>query len=115
MLPERPRARRYTFPANIELMNVESETKIRAHTCDLNLFGCHVKTMSPWTVGTKVRLKITYKGAAFVAAGRVAHVRGDEGMGVRFTDVGVKDELILERWIAELREQVGEHPTVHIP
>jgi hypothetical protein len=71
--------------------------------------------MSPWTVGTKVRLKITYKGAAFVAAGRVARVRRDEGMGVKFTQVGVKDEAILERWMAELREKVGEHQTVRVP
>ncbi|GAC1692686.1 MAG: hypothetical protein NVS9B5_35000 [Terriglobales bacterium] len=112
MLPERPRARRYSFPANIELINVGSETKIKAQTCDLNLYGCQVKTGDPWAVGTKVRLKITYKSAAFVAVARVAHMRPGEGMGLRFTDVGVKDKLILERWIAELREQAGERQAV---
>jgi hypothetical protein len=95
VLPERPRARRYTFPANIELIHVESEAKIREQTCDLNLFGCRVRTTSPWAVGSKVRLRISYKGANFVALGRVANVM-DASMGVEFSDVRDKDQCVLE-------------------
>jgi hypothetical protein len=115
VLAEQRRPRRYAFPANIELIDVESETRIRAHTRDLNLFGCYVITTGPWSVGTRVRLKTTYKGAAFVAAGRVARAWGDGGMGVKFTEIGEKDEVILERWMAELRKKAGEHQAVRVP
>jgi PilZ domain len=102
MLPEKPRARRYAFLANIELIDVESERKLREQTCDLSLFGCQVKCLVPLPAGTKVRLKITYKGAAFTAAGRIANVRGTS-MGVVFTNVADKDQSVIEKWMAELR------------
>ena len=102
MLPEKPRARRYVFVANIELIDVESERKLREQTCDLSLFGCQVKCVEPLAAGTKVRLKITYKGAAFTAWGRIANVRGSS-MGVVFTTVADKDQAVLEKWTAELR------------
>ena len=106
VLPERPRARRYPLSANIELIDVGTEAKIKQRTCDLSLFGCHVKTSTPWAVGTKVRLKITYKGSAFTAFGRVANVQED-GMGLEFSNTEGKNEFVLEIWVAELREEVA--------
>ena len=100
---ERPRARRYAFPANVELVDADSEQVLRAKTCDLSLFGCRIKCPSAWPVGTKVRLKITYKGAAFNASGRVVHVQGTTDMGVAFAKLDNKDQLVLEIWMAELR------------
>ena len=104
---ERPRARRYPFIANIELIDVESEGKLREQTRDLNLFGCQVKSADPWPVGTKIRLKITYKGAAFTAWARIANVRRGGAMGIWFTGIESKDQLVLEKWLAELREAVA--------
>ena len=103
MLPEKPRARRYVLVANIELIDVESERKLREQTCDLSLFGCQVKCLEPWPAGTKVRLKITYKGASFTAMGRIANLRA-KSMGVAFSNVGDKDQSVLEKWMAELRD-----------
>ena len=103
MQAEKPRARRYPFPANVELIDVDSEQMLRVQTCDLSLFGCRVKCAKTWPVGTKVRLKITYKGAAVRALGRIAHVQGTTSMGVAFAKVESKDQLILEIWMAELR------------
>ena len=104
MLPTQPRARRHSFSAIIELIDLESENTIKQRTCDLSLFGCFVKASEPWTIGKKVRLKIIYKGSAFTAFGRVAHTR-EEGMGVQFSEMAPKDEMILEIWMAELRSE----------
>jgi hypothetical protein len=103
VLPKQPRARRYPIAANIELIDVDSETKIKERTRDLSLFGCSVKALTPWAVGTKVRLKITHKGSAFTALGHVVNVR-ENGMGLKFCEIAPKDEMILEIWMAELRE-----------
>ena len=104
VLPAQPRARRYPFSANIEVIEVESESTIKQRTCDLSLFGCFVKAPEPWAIGSKVLLKITYKGSAFTALGHVVHKRED-GMGVKFSRIKPKDEMILEIWMDEMRSE----------
>jgi len=103
--PERHRARRYPFQANLELTDVQSETQTRERTSDLSLFGCHVETMKPLAPGTKITIKIAHAGASFRALGRVAYARPGVGMGIFFTDIQPNDQLILEKWIAELRKK----------
>jgi hypothetical protein len=112
VLPEKPRARRYPFPANVELIDVDSEHMLRVQTCDLSLFGCRVRCANPWPAGTKVRLKITYKGATVRALGRIAHVQGTTSMGVAFSKVEIKDQLVLEIWMAELRAGAAPSPAL---
>ncbi len=46
-----------------------------------------------------------HKGAIFAASGRVAYDQPNVGMGISFTGIERKDELILEKWIAEQSEQ----------
>jgi len=100
---KRHRARRYAFQANIELTDVQSETQIRERTSDLSLFGCHVDTLKPLAPGTKVGIKIAHRRANFQALGRVAHAQSNAGMGIVFTSIQPNDQLVLEKWIAELR------------
>jgi hypothetical protein len=102
--PERPRARRYPFAASIELIDLESEAAVREQTTDLSLFGCHVSTVRPWTSGTRVRIRIAYRRGAFTALARVANVRTNSGMGIVFTQIEHRDQLVLEKWLAEVRD-----------
>jgi hypothetical protein len=104
MLVERPRPRRHAFFAHLEMLDVESESKIITRTRDLTLFGfrAEIKNCS-WPVGTRVRVKITHKASNFTAGARIVWVRTNTDLGVAFTDVTPKDQLILEKWIAELR------------
>lgn len=103
MQPERPRARRYPFVASIELTELQSENQFREQTGDLSLFGCHVATGKCLPIGTKVWLRITYQNESFRASGRVASIRSQIGIGIVFTKIEGKDQLVLEKWIAELR------------
>jgi hypothetical protein len=104
MLAERPRARRHVFSAHLELLDVESESRIITRTRDLTMFGfrAEIKNCS-WPVGTRVRVKITHKASNFTAGARIVWVRTNTDLGVAFTDVTPRDQLILEKWIAELR------------
>jgi hypothetical protein len=104
MQPERPRARRYPFVANIELTDLESETQIRKQTSDLTLFGCSVDAEKPLPKGTRVRIRIVHGGANFRALGRVVYSQQKVGMGVAFTKIEPTQESVLENWIAGLRE-----------
>lgn len=102
MHPEQPRARRYIFIANIELIDVDSESKRKGRTRDLNLFGCQVACSTPLPAGARIRLKITYKGSSFTAIGHVARASEDT-MGIAFARTTEKDKAVLESWLAELR------------
>ena len=102
------RARRYSFHASVELTDLQSETQTRERTSDLSLFGCHVATLKPLPARTKVKLKISHRSESFTALGRVVFVRPNAGMGIFFTSIEPHDQLVLDKWIAELRVQCGQ-------
>jgi c-di-GMP-binding flagellar brake protein YcgR len=101
---ERPRARRYPLVASIKMTDLESETQINEQTCDLSLFGCGMTMQEPLPAGTRVRIRIVHAGANFVALGKVAHAGKSSRMGVVFTKIELNQQLVLEKWLAELRE-----------
>ena len=100
---ERPRARRYPFHASIDLVDMALETETREQTIDLSVFGCQVTAQKPLAIGTKVRLRIIHRGAIFAAQGQVVNVHRNS-MGVVFTSMEQKDQVVLERWLAEVRD-----------
>ncbi len=101
---ERPRARRYSFVATIELTDTQSEAKIQERTSELSLYGCRVETHKPFPTGAKVRIRIAHRSANFVAFGRVLYTTSDGGMGIAFTQIEPTNQLILEKWLGELRD-----------
>jgi hypothetical protein len=110
-LIERPRARRYPFAASIELVDMESETEIREQTTNLSAFGCQVAAHKPLATNKKVRLRILHRGAIFVALGQVMNADRNS-MGVVFTKIEEKDQAVLEKWLAEVRDNHERTPPV---
>jgi PilZ domain len=102
---QRPRARRHPFVASIELVDVQSEIHLQERVTDLNLYGCGVAVSKPLRVGTKLRIRIIYKGSTFSALGRVAYATSSGDVGIIFTRTEPNDHLILEKWINELRDR----------
>jgi hypothetical protein len=84
---ERPRARRYSFVATVELTDTQSEAKIQERTSDLSLYGCRVETHKPFPTGAKVRIRIAHRSANFGALGRVSYATPEGGMGIAFNPV----------------------------
>lgn len=82
---------------------METETEIREQTTNLSVFGCQLTAQKPLAAGTKVRLRIIHRGAIFAALGQVAQVRRNS-MGVVFTKIEQKDQAVLEKWLAEIRD-----------
>jgi hypothetical protein len=107
--PQHPRARRYSFIAAAELTQLESSAQLKDNTSDLSLFGCHIKTQEPWPQATKMRIRITHKGATFAALAIVAHVQPGAGMGIAFTKIAPNDQAVLDKWIAALRDNRFAH------
>ena len=101
---ERPRARRYRFVASIELTDLDSEKQTWGQTSQLSMFGCRVETGKPLPLGTKVRIRIAHSGASFAALGKVVYAGANAGMGIFFTQIEPNHQLVLEKWVDELRE-----------
>lgn len=53
----------------------------------------------PWSIGTKVRIRIVHKGTNFAALGRVANSQPDVGMGVVFTQIEPNAQVVLDEWV----------------
>ena len=109
-LVEKPRARRYPFVARCDVTEMESEREVREQTTNLSVFGCEVSTQKPFATGVRVRLRIIHRGAIFVALGHVVNVRKST-MGIVFTKVEPKDQALLEKWLAEIRETTAHTST----
>jgi len=104
LLIERPRARRYPLAVTVDLIDMESEAELHGQLTDLSLFGCHVRTTDSWVTGTKLRLRMVHRGAVFSALGHVANIQKKGGIGVVFSKIEQKDQLILEKWLGEIRD-----------
>ena len=100
-----PRARRYSFVTKIALTDVRLESHIEDQSSGLSLFGCCVETQGPSRQGTILKIRIPHRGANFEALWKVAHVRPNADIGIVFSRIDPDDQLILEKCIAELRNQ----------
>jgi hypothetical protein len=89
---------------SVEVTDLQSEAQTIDQISDLSLFGCQVETAKPLPAGTRVRIRIVHKGETFAALGKVANVRPNAGMGIVFTAIEEDAQIILEKWVAELRE-----------
>lgn len=95
------RTRRFPFVAGVHVTALDREAEVAAHTEDLSLLGCSVQTVTPFTVGTKVSIRISHEGAVFVAQGRVAYAREFARMGIAFTSIEARSVAILDDWLTE--------------
>jgi len=105
MKGEQHRAARFTFVCAAEVTDVASEKNLVGSTGDLSSFGCFVSTPSPFSQGTKVRVKIAHDGAKFSAQGKVAYAKPKKGMGIVFAGINPLDQGVLEKWLDELRSR----------
>ena len=93
---------RYSFIADIEVTDLQSETQIRDRTKALSMCGCGVDTENLFPKGTRVRIKIAHGGSTFEAFGRVACAQPALGMGIVFTSVEPESDRVLKGWLADL-------------
>ncbi len=79
---ERPRARRYPFVASVELVDLQSDMRVQGRVTDLSLYGCGMNASKSLPAATS---------------------GGD--IGIVFTQVERNDQMILEKWISEIRDR----------
>ena len=92
-------ANRYGFAAIADVIELDGRGAVVAIVRDLTASGCSVKTTTPFTAGTWVRIRITHSGAEFSAIGNVTDNVSQTGMDIIFTQMEPNDRAILEKWL----------------
>jgi PilZ domain len=107
-LPERRRATRFPFTASAEVRDLRSQASVTGRCSDLANGGCYVDTLSPFGIGSAVRVQIERDLRKFEALAIVSYAHLSMGMGLAFTEVKPEHQAVLRSWIAELS---GEQPS----
>ena len=92
---------RFPFIASVEVVEVQTDTHMKARTSDLSRQGCYVDTLNPLPKGTTLKLRFTHQDQQVDAVGRVVHSQPNVGMGVVFAEIASSIPT-LDQWLAEL-------------
>jgi hypothetical protein len=93
---------RYSLSADAEIVESKSRTKMSARVSDLSRSGCYVEMMSPFPLGSQLKMRIMKNKTPFLAQATVAYATEGMGMGVKFKELEPEQILILEKWLSEL-------------
>jgi hypothetical protein len=99
---ERRRNLRFPFSATVEAIEPKSGTKVTGRTSDLGLGGCYVDTLSPFPVGTELKIRIQRENESFEAQARVVYSLIGMGMGLAFISAQPKQVRLFQRWLLEI-------------
>jgi hypothetical protein len=99
---ERRRVVRYPFTAAAEIMDLRSHARVAGRSSDLGLGGCYIDILSPFTVGSAVRVRLEREQKVFEAMATVTNAQNSMGMGLAFTEVKPEHQAVLQAWVAEL-------------
>jgi hypothetical protein len=108
---ERRRFQRFPFNADVDVMEIQSGTRIKGRVTDVSLGGCYVDTLSPFLVSTAVQIRITKGPQSFEAQAKVINMKVGLGMGLAFVSASAEQKKVLGNWIVELGGKLPTAPT----
>lgn len=97
---ERRSAPRQHFVAEAQIIEIASGVKLSARSCDLVVDGCYVDTLSPFPVGTLVRIRLKKGETIIELNGNVVYQLPGLGMGIAFRDLTPESHAALEKWLS---------------
>jgi PilZ domain len=93
---------RYPFAADVEMLDMESGTKVEGVTSDISMGGVFICTSKPFPSNAKIRMTLRRKDQKVEALGVVRIVKPRIGMGIEFIDLESQYVEILRRWVEQL-------------
>jgi hypothetical protein len=107
---ERRRVDRYPFTAAADIVDLRSQTRVTGRSSDLGLGGCYIDILSPFGVGSAVRVRLEREENVFEAMASVTYSQVSMGMGLAFTEVKPEHLTVLRAWVAELSGEALPEP-----
>src|ERR1700726_3231135 len=110
---ERRRTLRYPFTASVDAFEPKSNAKISGRTSDISLGGCYVDTISPFPVGTIIKIRLMKESVTFEADAKVVLSKVGMGMGVAFISAAPQQIRIFQKWLNEING--NSSPELDVP
>jgi len=110
--PERRRVVRYPFTAAAVILDLSSHARVAGRSSDLGLGGCYIDILSPFAVGSAVRVRLEREQKVFEAGATVMYAQVSFGMGLAFTEIKPEHQAVLQAWVAELSGEGLPEPEV---
>ena len=95
---------RYPFAANVEMLELESGTRVCGVTSDLSLGRCFVCTRRTLEVRDRVRATLTHECQKAKMLTMVRVLKPQMGVGLEFLDIDRDSNATLLAWIENLRK-----------
>lgn len=99
---ERRGANRHAITAVAEIVDLDSGARFSTRTSDLGPGGCFVDSLTPFPIGSKVRVTVRQGNTEFEIGGAVVYSQIGLGMGIAFDELAYEQRLELEGWLAEV-------------
>ena len=99
---ERRRYLRFPFTAAVDAVEPQSKAKVSGRTTDISQEGCYVDTISPFPVGTIVKICLTKESVTFEANAKVVLSQAGMGMGVALISAVPQQHRIFQKWLSQL-------------
>ena len=104
MRKELRRVPRYAFIGTAELIEQKTDVRIATRVSELSFYGCYLDMMNPFPAETLVLVKISAGDVVFQAKSKIVYVQPNLGAGVTFLEVTPENEAILQRWLAQAKQ-----------
>jgi hypothetical protein len=112
---ERRGGDRHLVIASAEVVELSSGARFSTRTTDLGPGGCFVDTLTPFPVGSKVRVTVYKTNSHFESRGVVVYSQQGLGMGVAFDALEPQQRAALDAWLAELTQGRTPIPESKLP
>jgi hypothetical protein len=99
---DRRGADRHAITAVAEIVDLDSGARFSTRTTDLGPGGCFVDSLTPFPIGSKVRITVRKGNTEFEIGGTVVYSQIGLGMGIAFDELAFEQRLELEGWLAEV-------------
>jgi PilZ domain len=93
---------RYSFIAQVEVIEPASDTHIAGRVSEISRKGCYIDVMITLPPGTLVQLKVLRDKGTFSTKGKIIYAQDSMGMGVAFLEITDNELKTLDCWLAEL-------------
>src|ERR1700690_807575 len=93
---------RYSFIAQVQLIEPTSDTKIDGRVSAISRRGCYIDVLITRPAGALIQWKILRDQGTFATNGKIIYVQEGMGMGVAFLEVADDHLKTLDSWLAEI-------------
>jgi hypothetical protein len=102
---ERRRSVRHTISAVVQVVDLGSGMRLTTRASDLSLGGCYVEALTPFSVGSEVRIGLHKDNNIIEMNGKIVYSSSGLGMGIAFTEVEADHQAALEEWLNTLQQE----------